>query len=78
MQLSVRDHGIGIPPQDRPSVFDRFYQARGGRSFGLGLGLYISQQIVALHGGRIGVEAPSDGGTRFVVTLPALSADSSC
>ena len=77
VQLAVRDHGIGIPPQDRPSVFDRFYQARGGRSFGLGLGLYISQQIVALHGGRIGVEAPSDGGTRFVVSLPALSADSS-
>jgi len=78
VQLAVRDHGIGIPPQERASVFDRFYQARGGRSFGLGLGLYISQQIVALHGGRIGVEAPSDGGTRFAVTLPALSADSSC
>ena len=76
VQLAVRDHGIGIPPQERASVFDRFYQARGGRSFGLGLGLYISQQIVALHGGRIGVEAPSDGGTRFVVSLPALSADS--
>ena len=75
-QLAVRDHGVGIPPRDRASVFDRFYQARGGRSFGLGLGLYIGQQIVALHHGRISVEGPPDGGTRFVVTLPALRADS--
>jgi signal transduction histidine kinase len=76
VRLSVRDHGVGIPPQDRAHVFDRFYQARAGRAGGLGLGLYISQQIVALHGGHIAVEGPPDGGTRVVVTLPALSAGS--
>ena len=76
VQFSVRDHGIGIPPRDRAHVFDRFYQAPAGRARGLGLGLYISQQIVALHGGHIAVEGPPDGGTRVVVTLPALSAGS--
>jgi signal transduction histidine kinase len=39
----------------------------------LGLGLYITRQIVELHGGRIWIDAPKDGGTRFVVTLPALA-----
>jgi signal transduction histidine kinase len=73
VRLSVRDHGVGIPPQDRAQVFDRFYQARAGRARGLGLGLYISQQIVALHGGHIAIQGPPDGGTRVVVTLPALS-----
>jgi signal transduction histidine kinase len=77
VRLAVRDRGVGIPPEDRARVFDRFYQARRGGSRGLGLGLYISQQIVALHGGHIRVEAPPDGGSRFVVTLPALSAPAS-
>jgi two-component system, OmpR family, sensor kinase len=78
VRLAVRDYGPGIAPEDRAHVFDRFYQSgRRGGSFGLGLGLYISQQIVSLHGGQIGVEAPGDGGTRFVVTLPASCAESS-
>jgi signal transduction histidine kinase len=72
VSLSVRDHGVGISPEERAHVFDRFYQARGTWSLGLGLGLYICYQIVELHGGRIEVEGPEDGGTRFVVTLPAL------
>jgi signal transduction histidine kinase len=71
-RLAVRDHGAGVAPEERARVFDRFYQARGAWSLGLGLGLYICHQIVQLHGGQIEVEAPEDGGTRFVVTLPAL------
>jgi signal transduction histidine kinase len=52
-------------------LFDRFYQAHGEGHFGgLGLGLYISRQIVELHGGQIRAEFPPDGGTRFVVRLP--------
>jgi signal transduction histidine kinase len=69
-QLSVRDYGPGIPPEHRGRVFERFYQAgpRAGR--GLGLGLYLSRELVDAHGGRLDVEFPDDGGTRFVVHLP--------
>jgi PAS domain S-box-containing protein len=71
IRLAVRDRGLGIPLEQRPRIFERFYQAHGEEHFGgLGLGLFISQQIVQLHGGEISLEAPADGGTRFVVTLP--------
>ena len=71
-RLVVRDRGIGIPPEHRGQIFERFYQAGAGdtHTAGMGLGLYISRQIVELHGGRIAAEFPDDGGTRFVVTLP--------
>jgi signal transduction histidine kinase len=69
-ELSVRDHGMGIPPERRAQIFQRFYQAHDGQRGGLGLGLYISKQIVDLHGGEIEAECPPDGGTRFVVRLP--------
>lgn len=70
-RLAVRDHGVGVPPEHREHIFDRFYQANTLGGFGgLGLGLYISREIVQLHGGGIDVEYPEDGGTRFVVTLP--------
>lgn len=71
MYFAVRDHGIGIAPEKREAIFGRFYQAHADdyRS-GLGLGLYISHQIIEQHGGRIAVEFPADGGTRFVVSLP--------
>lgn len=68
--LSVRDHGLGVPPEHLPKIFDRFYQAHKERS-GLGLGLYISRQIVERHGGTMYAETPPDGeGTRFVVSAP--------
>ena len=73
-EISVRDHGMGIPPERRAQIFDRFYQAHDGQRGGLGLGLYISQQIVDLHDGYIEAECPPDGGTRVTVRLP-LSAD---
>src|SRR5215469_1987259 len=70
-RISVRDHGIGIPVEKRPAIFTRFYRAHAEEHLsGLGLGLFISQQLVALHGGEITVEFPVDGGTRFVVLLP--------
>ncbi|MDQ3809358.1 MAG: GAF domain-containing sensor histidine kinase, partial [Chloroflexota bacterium] len=75
VRLVVRDRGIGVPPEHRGHIFDRFYQAHAGGRLtsmaGMGLGLYISRQIVELHGGSITAEFPDDGGTRFVVTLPA-------
>jgi len=70
-ELSVRDHGLGIPPEKRADIFERFYQAHGsGSRSGLGLGLYVSRQIVEMHGGSICAEFPMDGGSRFVVRLP--------
>jgi signal transduction histidine kinase len=73
--VAVRDHGIGIPHERRMHIFDRFYQAHGEGHFGgMGLGLYISRQIVEMHGARIEAEFPADGGTCFVVSLPAAAA----
>lgn len=72
----VRDHGMGIPPEHRPRIFERFYQAHAGDyASGMGLGLYISQEIVRRHGGTLRVEQPDDGGTRMVLTLPLVTVD---
>jgi signal transduction histidine kinase len=71
VRLTVRDHGPGIPVADRERLFDRFYQAHPpGYRGGMGLGLYISRQIVELHGGTLTAEFPADGGTRFVADVP--------
>jgi signal transduction histidine kinase len=70
-RLSVEDHGLGIPLAHRARIFERFYQAHAeSHRSGLGLGLYISKQIVDMHDGLMRVEFPSRGGTRFVVDLP--------
>ena len=77
IELAVRDWGLGIPPDRRENLFGRFYQAHGEGHFGgLGLGLYVSREIVELHGGSIEADFPSSGGSRFVVTLPSLAAAS--
>jgi signal transduction histidine kinase len=70
--LVVRDYGPGIPPEDHARVFDRYFQEEsdGAPRRGLGLGLYVSREIVNLHRGQIRVESPAGGGTAFVVTLP--------
>lgn len=71
VELRVRDHGLGIPPEKRGRLFERYYQAHAAvHRSGLGLGLHISQQIVELHGGTIQAEFPEDGGTRFIARLP--------
>ena len=70
-ELSVRDFGIGIPPDKQARIFERFYQAQNDDHVsGLGLGLFISRQIVELHGGTISAEHPTDGGVCFIVRLP--------
>jgi two-component system phosphate regulon sensor histidine kinase PhoR len=73
VELSVTDTGIGIPEQDRPRVFERFYRVDKARSRelgGTGLGLAIVKHIVEGHGGQVWVEANEPTGTRFVVRLP--------
>jgi PAS domain S-box-containing protein len=70
--LTVRDHGLGVAPEHRLRLFDRFYQAHADRS-GLGLGLHISRDIVERHGGTIYLDPPRDGGSRFVISLPLVA-----
>jgi signal transduction histidine kinase len=78
VHMVVRDQGLGIPIDRRENLFDRFYQAHGEGQFGgLGLGLYISRQIVELHGGRIWAEFPADGGSHFHISLPIAGPQSS-
>jgi two-component system sensor histidine kinase MprB len=68
----VRDHGAGIPPDDLPFVFDRFYRSADGRSLpGSGLGLAIVRQVAESHGGAATAENAPDGGARFTLRLPA-------
>ncbi len=71
--LSVKDTGKGIPKEDIPFIFERFYKvdkARGGSSQGTGLGLSIASNIVELHGGGITVESDVGKGTTFNIMLP--------
>jgi len=74
IELSIADTGIGIPEQDRPRVFERFYRVEKARSRelgGTGLGLAIVKHIVEGHGGQVWVEGNRPTGSRFVVWLPA-------
>jgi two-component system, OmpR family, phosphate regulon sensor histidine kinase PhoR len=70
VQLKVKDQGVGIPVEHREHIFEQFYQAQHRGFAGIGMGLYITRQIIELHGGQIEVEYPDEGGTCFVVLLP--------
>jgi len=74
---SVCDRGIGIPSDELSQVFERFHRGRQVSSTnygGLGLGLYITRQIVDRHGGTIWVESKEGAGTTFYFSLPATQA----
>lgn len=71
--ISVIDTGFGIPEQDRPHVFDRFYQSNHvlqSKMGGYGLGLSIAKLIVEQHGGSINFESTVNSGTTFYFTVP--------
>lgn len=69
--LLVRDHGIGIAEDDQKRVFERFERAVPASSIsGLGLGLYITRQILELHVGKISVQSELGKGSTFLVELP--------
>lgn len=73
--ISLQDQGMGIPAEQLPHLFERFYQVPGikvqsGSSSGVGLGLYIAQKIVEQHGGHISVESRIGEGSTFSVLLP--------
>lgn len=69
-RLVIEDHGIGIEAQDLERIFGRFERVADASYSGLGLGLYISQQIVRAHGGQIEVSSQPRRGSVFTVTLP--------
>jgi PAS domain S-box-containing protein len=71
--ISVRDHGIGIPPEQQKKIFERFYRAvtPNQSAFpGLGMGLFIVETIVKHHGGVIALESEMGTGSNFQVTFP--------
>jgi two-component system phosphate regulon sensor histidine kinase PhoR len=69
--ISVRDTGVGIPADDLPRIFERFYQVDKARSgHGTGLGLSIARHVVEAHGGRIWVESLEGSGSTFFFTIP--------
>ncbi len=70
IKIQVQDQGIGIGPENREKIFEPYFQGNERGYAGLGLGLYISREIVELHGGRIQLESGGSRGSTFVVTLP--------
>ena len=77
VHLTVTDDGPGIPEDELPRIFDRFYRAQGprsGDSGGAGLGLAIAQRLVDLHGGSMSAENVTHFGARFTISLPRIPA----
>ncbi|MDF3076699.1 MAG: domain S-box protein [Sphingobacteriaceae bacterium] len=74
LTISVTDYGIGIAEDKLPYIFDRFFRVQESQKFsGLGLGLYISNEIVVRHGGKIGVESVENQGSTFWFSIPSGS-----
>ena len=77
IRIAVRDRGPGIEAAERARIFEPFHRSSPAAGPGVGLGLHIAREIVELHGGTLTVEAPVDGGSRFVVTVPRYSENGS-
>ena len=81
LEISVTDHGPGIPGEARARVFERFFRVDSARSraessltSGAGLGLAISRSIVQMHGGTLDLRSSEPGKTVFTLTLPGAPA----
>jgi PAS domain S-box-containing protein len=72
VQVSIRDHGVGIAPEFMQKLFSRYerYEKTSGKIIGTGLGLALAKQIVEMHGGRIAVTSEPGEGSDFHFTLP--------
>lgn len=71
---SVTDQGRGIPPEEVPRLFQRYFRTDAGRERreGLGLGLYVTRTLVEAHGGRVWVESEVGKGSTFSFSLPVV------
>jgi signal transduction histidine kinase len=73
VEVIITDHGIGIPPEDIPRIFTRFFRAKNvdsARYQGSGLGLSIVEKAITHHGGTISVDSQLGAGTTFQISLP--------
>jgi signal transduction histidine kinase len=75
VRVRVRDHGIGIPAEQQPSIFTKFFRGdAASRGFsGSGLGLALAREIIEAHGGRIGFTSAANQGSTFWIELPAAA-----
>lgn len=76
IELSIKDTGIGIPKEEQPKIFEKFYRATNAKEkeeIGSGLGLYTIKQIIEHHKGKIWFESESGKGTVFYFTIPLSS-----
>ncbi|MGY0039476.1 sensor histidine kinase [Pedobacter sp. NJ-S-72] len=73
--VAVRDFGIGIQPEQQKNVFDKFYRVEETSIHfqGLGIGLYISAEIIERHGGTVGVNSTLGEGSEFYFNIPLIS-----
>lgn len=72
-RVSVRDYGVGIPPEKQPHIFERFFQAHAGTPYergGMGMGLYLSREIIAQHRGCMWFKSTIGHGSTFYFSLP--------
>jgi len=71
VRFQVADQGMGIPPEDLPHIYEPFYRGKNGEfQRGTGIGLYVVERAVTVHGGKIDCETEPDKGTTFTVVLP--------
>ncbi|MBI2337734.1 GAF domain-containing sensor histidine kinase [Candidatus Daviesbacteria bacterium] len=73
--IQIRDYGLGINQQDMNKVFEGFYRGTNNTKEGMGLGLYLSHQIIKEHKGRISIKSKIDKGTTVEICLPKINID---